>query len=302
LGTPVTPTRFAVQGIPIPEPGRYPVAAIASVDGQFFRTMGIPILSGRTFHPEEVGNLDQEHCIVNDTLVRTYFNGQNPLGRTILTNVAAPAPEPCEIVGVVGDTRLASLDATPGPMLYFTSYVAKELLVVRTTIDPLAVAPSIQRELTAADPEQPLSGIQTMDEIVLQSISSRSFAGVLLVCFAGLGLILASLGLYGVLSYSVAQRTQEIGVRMALGADRSSVLRLIIARGLRVTAVGLVAGVIAAAGAARIMSSLVLGIGAGDILTFVVGCSILLVVATIACLIPARRATKIDPLTALRIE
>jgi putative ABC transport system permease protein len=301
MASPVNQTRFLVQGAAQPVSGLYPVTAFASVDTEFFKTAGIPILRGRTFQPEEVGNED-ERCIINATLARNYFGNQDPIGRTILTNVAVTPPEPCRIVGVVGDTLVAGLDAPPKPVLYFAAYVAREMLLVRTTTAPLAVAHAIEREVAAADPDQPLSGIESMDQVVLESLSRRSFAAVLLVTFACLGLILAALGLYGVMAYSVAQRTQEIGVRMALGADPRKVLRLILSQGLRVTAIGLLAGIGGALGASRLMSNLLFGVGTADPLSFLVGCALLLVIAALACFIPAYRATRVDPLVALRYE
>jgi putative ABC transport system permease protein len=203
---------------------------------------------------------------------------------------------------VVGDTRLASLDQPPQPVLYFAAYVDHETLVVRTANDPMAVAAAIQRQVALADPEQPLGNIQSMEQVVLQSISRRSFSAVLLVIFSAIGLVLAALGLYGIVSYSVAQRTQEIGVRMALGAEPSGVFRMIVLQGMMVTGIGLVAGVMAAAAATRLMSSFLYGIGAADPLSYGVGCGSLLVVSAAACFVPAYRATKIDPIRALRYE
>jgi predicted permease len=300
----ITQTRFAVKGAPAPEPGRYPATAIVIVDAEFFKVLDIPILRGRTFKPEEVGNPNPVSCIINATLARGYFAGQDPTGHIILTKdaLSVTPQDPCEIVGVVGDTHIAGLDEPAMPVLYFATYVAKEMLVVRTATDPLAVAPAVQREVAAADPDQPLSGVRTMGEILSRSLSRRVFAAELLVMFSCLGLVLASLGLYGVVSYSVAQRTQEIGVRMALGAEPESVFRLILWQGLTVTGTGLLVGILAALGATRMMSSLLYGVGAADPFSFAVGCGLLLAVTALACYIPARRATRVDPLVALRWE
>ncbi len=302
LESAVIQTRFLVQGAPLPEPGRYPVAALASVGPEFFKTMGIPIVRGRTFNREETGDLEEERCIINAALARNFLAGQDPIGRILLSNLALPQPEPCRIVGVAGDTRIAGLDAAPQPVIYFASYVARETLVVRTSTDPMAVAPDLQRAVAAADPEQPLSGVRSMEDVIWRSLSRRSFAVVLLVAFSGLGLILAALGLYGVVSYSVAQRTQEIGVRMAVGAEPRRVFRLILGQGLRVTAMGLIAGTIAAAGATRLMSGLLFGIGPADPVSFATGCLLLVLVSALACFVPAYRATRVDPLVALRYE
>jgi len=302
LATAAPQTRFAVQGAPLPEPGRYPVAALSAVDPEFFKTMEIPILRGRTFNPEEMGNFDDEKCIVNATLARTFLAGRDPLGRTILTNVAVNPPESCSIVGVVGDTRLASLDAPPQPVLYFAAYVGRETLIVRTRNDPMAAAPAIQREVALAGPEQPLGNIRTMDQVVSQSTSRQSFSAVLLVIFSTVGLLLAAVGMYGIVSYSVAQRTQEIGVRMALGAEPASIFRMVVWQGLVVTGIGLIAGVMIAAAASRLMASFLYGIGAADSFSYAAGCILLVVVSAVACLIPAYRATRIEPIEALRYE
>ena len=293
-------TRFAVQGEPLPDSGHYPVAVIASVDTGFFQTMGIPILRGRAFKREELADFDNDQCIINSTLERTFFGGRDAVGGSILTNVAAKKPEPCRVVGVVGDTRVAGLDAPHRPVLYFPSYVPKEMLVIRTTTDPISLAPSLRRVAVEIDPQQPLSGIQTMDEVLSQSLSRRSFTAVLLTLFSAIGLLLAALGLYGVTSYSVAQRTQEIGVRMALGAEPSQIFKLILWQGFRVTAAGLLGGAVAAFFCTRLMSGLLYGIGAADPASYAVACSALITVFITACFIPARRATRVDPLTALR--
>jgi putative ABC transport system permease protein len=302
LSTAVPQTRFAVQGAPLPAPGRYPVAALSAVDPQFFKTMGIPILRGRTFEREEMGNIDDEKCIVNATLARSFLAGQDPVGRTILTNIALSTPEPCHVVAVVGDTRIASLDKPPQPVLYFAAYVGHETLVVRTSNNPMAAASAIQREVTLADPEQPLGSVRSMDQVVRQSISRQSFSAVLLVIFSAIGLILAALGLYGIVSYSVAQRTQEIGVRMALGAQPSGVFGMIVLQGMMVTGIGLVIGILTAAGATRLMSSFLYGIGAADPFSYEVGCALMVTVSAVACFVPAYRATRIDPIQALRYE
>jgi putative ABC transport system permease protein len=302
LASTVAQTRFAVQGMPLPEPGRYPVTAFASVDTEFFKTMGIPILRGRTFRREEVGNLTDERCIINATLQRTFFAAEDPIGRSILTNVAVSPPESCRIVGVAGDTLVEGLDAPPVSMIYFAFQVAKQMLVVRTSTEPMAAASSIRREVEAADPDQPLTGIRTMDQVLSQSLSRRSFAAVLLVLFAAVGLILAALGLYGVMAYSVARRTSEIGVRMALGAQRGSVFGLILRQGLSVTAIGLAVGIVAGVLATRLMSNLLFGIGTADPFSFAVACATLLGVSIVACWIPAHRATRVEPVVALRYE
>jgi putative ABC transport system permease protein len=219
-----------------------------------------------------------------------------------LGNLALPAPEPCRIIGVVGDTLITGLDGPPRAIAYFSSYVAKEILVVRTSVDPLSVAAQMQRAVAETDPEQPLSGIRSMEDVMSRSLSRRNFAAVLLVLFAGLGLLLAALGLYGLMAYSVARRTQEIGVRMALGAEPASIFRMVLAQALWITAIGAAAGIIAAVGATQLMASLLFGISAADPLSYAMGCGLLLIVSGMASVIPAYRAIRVDPLVALRYE
>jgi putative ABC transport system permease protein len=302
LVPPVIEMRFALGGAPWPEPGKFPVMALSRADSEFFKVMRIPVLRGRTFEPREVGDFDNEKCIINRTFADRYFGDQDPIGRVILTGVTQTTPEPCHIVGVVGDTRLAGLDSPPEPVLYFAAFVSIDNLVVRTATDPMALAQAVQREVARTDPEQPLSNIRTMDEVVSRSLSRQSFWVVLLVIFSGIGLVLASLGLYGVISYSVTQRTQEIGVRMALGAQQGAVFVLVLWQGLLVTGVGLIIGALVAACLTRLMSSLLFGIGPTDLLSFGVGCLLLLAVSALASFIPARRASRVDPLVALRYE
>lgn len=302
LAGPIIEMRFAIQGSPLPEPGKFPVMLMTSVDAEFFKTMGIPLLRGRAFQPQEVGDFDREKCIINQTFAKTYFSGRDPLGGIILTGVTHPKPEPCEIVGVAGDTPAERLGAPPQPSLYFATYAARDNLVVRTTTDPLSVAQAVQQQVSATDSRQPLSNVRTMDEVLSRSLSRQAFAVVLLVSFSALGLILAALGLYGVVSYSVTQRTQEMGLRVALGAQRGAIFQLILWQGLLVTGSGLIVGAAVAGIASRLMSSLLFGVAPTDLYSFAVAGSVLLVVAALACFVPAYRATKIDPMVALRYE
>ena len=295
-------TRFAIQGDPVPETGRNPVAVIASVNTGFFQTMNIPVLRGRLFKPEEVDDFQTEPCIVNHALQRAYFGARDPVGQTIVTNLAASPPEPCRIVGLVGDTRVAGLDSAPRPVLYFAAYAARETLVVHTAVDPLSVAPAIRRLVAELDPEQPLSNVRSMDTVLSQSLSRRSFVAILLAAFSALALALAALGLYGILSYSVTRRTNEIGLRMAIGAQPSAVFRWILLQGLRVALLGVGVGIIGAALSTTMMSGLLYGVGAADPVSYLLAAVVLLAVAMLACFVPAYRATRVDPLTAMRYD
>jgi putative ABC transport system permease protein len=302
LASTPTPTRFLIQGMPAPEPGRYPVTAIASVGVDYFQAMGIPILRGRTFLPGEMGMVEERRCIVNATLARRFFNEQDPIGKVILTNLAAPVPDPCHVIAVVGDTRVAGLDAPVQPVLYASSYIARQYLVVRAAIEPSALAGTIERQIASLTPESPMQKIQPMDEVLARSVSRRRFSATLLTIFSATGLLLAALGLYGLVSYAVAQRTQEIGMRMALGAQRGDIFAMVLWEGLLITGVGLLLGMAGAAGATWLMKSLLFGVSNADPLSYGAGCLVLLTIASFACFVPAHRAMRVDPMVALRYE
>ncbi len=302
LASTISQTRFMVRDFPVPEAGKYPITAVVFVGADLFKTLGIPILHGRTFTAEEMHNPDDTRCLINAMLADRFLGERDPIGRVILTDLAATSPSACQVIGVVGNTRLTGLDAPLQPALYYPSYFAKDNLVVRTATNPLTIAQSLRHDVAATDPAQPLSNIRTMDDVLSRSLSRRRFLATLLVIFSIVGLILAALGLYGVVSYSVAQRTQEMGVRMALGAARLDIFRLVLMQGLLVTGIGLTIGILATLAATRTMSSVLFGIGGADPLAFAAGCLLLLTISAIACFIPAWRATRIDPTVALRYE
>ncbi|HEY6442568.1 MAG TPA: ABC transporter permease [Candidatus Acidoferrales bacterium] len=281
----------------------------------YFQTMGIPLLRGRLFTSEDT--ITSPHVVVIDSVfAHLYFPNSNPLGQTI-TFGFSPTP-PCQIVGVVGhvkDWGLQDPAANVRNQLYFPLYqdpdpwvadnYADLRVIVRTPLDPATVMPAIKPAVYEAGSEQPVYDVQTMQQIVSASMSSQRYPMILLGVFAGLALLLASVGLYGVISYSVAQRVREIGIRMALGAERWDVFRMVIGHGLRLALVGLEMGAVAALILTRIVSSfshLLYGVGTNDPLTFVVVSVVLTVVAVLACYIPARRAMRVDPMVALRYE
>jgi putative ABC transport system permease protein len=272
---------------------------------QYFRTMGIPLHEGRTFSDGDTEK-SQRVVIVNEELARRNWPGQDAIGMRLRTGTDENLPW-LTVVGVAKNVRTMGPDAEFQPELYipYTQYpwlLSPRLLVVRTTVDPLAMAPSIRREVSTLDKDQPVSEIRTLDQAAGESEAQRQFLMVLLGIFAGLALVLAGVGIYGVLAHSVARRTHEIGIRMALGAARADVMKLVLAQGLKFALVGVLAGVAGALLLTRGLASLLFGVSPTDPVTFGLVTALLALVAFLACYIPARRATQVDPMVALRHE
>jgi predicted permease len=281
----------------------------------YLRTMGIPLLRGRFFSLEDT---TKSPCVmvIDSDFAEMYFSGSDPIGETLSAGFAPMGP--CRIVGVVGHVKLFGLDDTAtsvrnqaylslyqDPDEWVASGYPDTTVVVRTSLDAASVLPEIKNAVDAAGGDQPVYHIQTMQEIASQSMASQRFPMILLGAFAGLALLLAAVGIYGVISYSAVQRTHEIGIRMALGAGRLEVFRLVIGQGLRLAFAGLAIGIAAALILTRMLphfSQLLYGVGASDPITFI-GVSLMLAgVAFFACYIPARRAASVDPMVALRYE
>ncbi|HEX8148930.1 MAG TPA: ABC transporter permease [Pyrinomonadaceae bacterium] len=296
-------TSFTVEGRPPLPPGERQGTDVRVADENYFRTMNIPVVSGRTFTGQEAVE-DRKVAVVNEAMARKYFAGEDPIGKRILVNMSS-TPAPTEIIGVVGDARYDKLDGELRPMVYWTppqlTYPSM-WLVVRTNGDPASLGPSAVREIQAVDREQPVSDVRTMEGWLSESTARARFGTLLLGAFACAALALAAVGLYGVLSYSVTQRRNEIGVRMALGAQARDVLRLVVGQGMRLVLVGVVLGLAGALALTRVMSGLLYDVAATDPPTFAVNALLLVVVSLAACYIPARRATRVDPSTALRRE
>lgn len=296
-------TGFTIAGRPEVSPTDRPVTHVRMVDQEYFRTLGIPLLNGRNFTEREV--VKESHVvIINESLARQHFANQNPLGQR-LTIEMKDQNDPCEVVGVVGDVKWSGLDVPSGAMIYWPQAELPDfplMLVVKTDIDPVSMSDVLRREVLAIDREQPLSEIRTMDSLMADSISRSRFATFLLGIFAVVALLLASLGIYGVMSYAVTQRTNEIGIRMALGATRQNVVRLVLKRGMFLATSGVVLGLLGSFALTRLLKGLLFGVGVRDPLTFAAVPLLLLAIALLAICIPARRATKVDPLEALRYE
>jgi predicted permease len=287
---------------PIEKIADLPDALFRSADPGYFSALQIPLLSGRFFTNEDrVGRT--KTIIINHRLAQQYFPGENPLGQHILIGAMQ---EQFEIVGVVGDTLYQVgqpvAATTYLPVLGGESNPWGFALAVRTAGDPLAMAVPVQKVIAQIDPQEPVSDLVTLDQIVERSLGNASLSAALVLAFAGLSLLLASVGLYGVLSYLTTQRTAEIGVRMALGAQRPQVLRLMLGDGLRPALYGLALGLAAAAATVRLIQSMLYRTQSLDPAIFAVVASTLLVVAAAACLVPAWRASRIEPIQALRIE
>jgi predicted permease len=290
---------------PLPA-GQHQFALFRTADPGYFSTIGIPLIRGRFFMQNERMDNDK-YVIVNQQFIREFFPSEDPLGKHLHEHWRSSAGENYEVAGVVGDT-LYKIGQPKRPMMWFpilggVPENSRDVeLVVRTHGDPEVMALPVQKAIATLDPELPLKNVLTMEQIVSKSTANSSFSATLTLAFAGLSLLLAAVGLYGVLAYIVTQRTQEIGIRMALGAERERVLSLILLDGLRPALVGLALGIAASAAATRMIRSVLYGTSPLDATVFVSVITTLLVVALSACLLPAWRATRIDPMQALRTE
>jgi predicted permease len=296
---------FSVEGRVLSRTDRTPDAEARVVSPDYFRTMQIPLRSGRVLSDRDVPG-QPDAVVVSETLVKKYFPGQDPLGKRLtFGDPQAKDAQWYTVVGVVGDVRGVSLNEEPYGQLY-TSYRQNPrralTLVVQTAADPTTMLGSVRERIWSLDRQQPLYNVRTAEEVLAKSIARPRFNMLLITILASVALVLAAVGIYGVISYSVTQRTHEIGVRMALGASAGDVLKLVVGQGMLLAGIGLVLGLLAAFGVTRIMATLLFGVTATDPVTYF-GLALLLgLIALIACYIPARRATKVNPVTALRAE
>src|SRR5262249_14178892 len=296
---------FKIEGRPPFEPGKEPSAQNNLISHDYFRTMGIEMRAGRAF-TEQDGAEEQPVVIINETMARRFFPNENPIGRRFVYH-----PTPLTIVGVVGDTRHFGLDQEVRPEIYWPYLQARNFWmrwVVRAAPDSSSkdnmssLASAIRNQIRAVDLNVPVNQVVTMDERLSDSVAPRRFQTLLLGAFAAVALVIATVGIYGVLWYAVGQRTHEIGIRMALGAQARDVLRLVVGPGMRMTLIGALLGLAAALALTRVMKNLLFNVSATDSATFVSITLLLVVVALLASYIPARRATKLDPLMSLRNE
>jgi predicted permease len=296
-------TSFEIEGRPKPLPGQHLSTGICVTDVNYFNAMKIPLTRGRLFTEQEA--TEERHVvIVNETFVRKNFPGEDPLGKRVTINMK-DENAPTEIIGVVADTKHLALNGESEAMAYWPHpelVYHSMTLVIRTRGEATNLAAGARNIIHTLDPQQPIGEVTTMDRLLSKSIASSRFNTVLLMVFALVALVLAAVGTYGVMSYAVTQRTHEFGIRMALGAGAADVLGLVLRRGMTLALVGLLFGVAGAFALTRLMTTLLFEVKPTDAITFAVVSLSLIVVALLACYIPARRATKISPLVALRYE
>jgi putative ABC transport system permease protein len=300
-----------IEGYTPPPNGRLAnVDYYQNVTSRYVETMGIPVVEGRSFLPSDAAG--PYVALINETLARTFYAGQSPIGRRIRTSAPASFNIPYfTIVGVLKDVKQGGVDKATGTELYFDVEQAYKVrfgmpnamnLVLRTSLSPQALSPTIYRIVNALDPSLPVVKLQSMDDVFAEAIGRPRLLAQLLGIFAGLALLVAAIGAYGVLSYMVTERRREIGIRMALGADRQSVLRMVLRQGLGLAGIGVVAGLAVAFAMNRVLASLLFGVKPSDPLTIGAVVTIIAGVALLACYVPARSATRVDPMIVLREE
>ncbi len=297
-------TYLAIEGRNVPV-NELPEIDFRRASTGYFQTMGIPLLSGRLVTEQDVTN-NTRSVLINEAMAKRFWPGEDPVGKRISTAISTGQQIPWQtIVGVVGNVRHLGLDIEPRPEIYYhtnTSAPFGPVVVIRTTSDPQRLISIARAKVRELDRNVPISNVNTMDQLVAQSVAQRRFGMFLLGTFAVLALLLAAIGIYGVMSYSVTQRTQEIGVRMALGANATDVLKMVLRNGMSLALIGVTLGLAGAFCLTRLMSRLLFAVTPTDVTTFALVSIGLLAVALAACYLPARRAMKVDPLEALRYE
>jgi putative ABC transport system permease protein len=274
------------------------------ISSEYFKTLRIPLIRGRYF-TEHDNQTSTGVAIVSDTWARRFVPNEDPIGKRIKLGGRDSTRPWLSIVGIAGDVRDTALESDARPCVYvpYAQFPGLSMtLVVRIGVDSIALAPAIRGEVWAIDKDQPVTDIKTMDQYVSDSVSPHRANALLLAVFATLALVLAAVGMYGVMAYSVTQRVHEIGIRMALGAQTSDVIMLIVGSGMTLVLAGAGIGIAGALALSRVLSSLLYGVSATDPVTFALISVLLITVALLASYIPARRATKVDPMIALRCE
>lgn len=301
---------FVIEGQAPPENGQEPNGILYITSPDYLQTLGITLLRGRGFSAHDTPTTPLV-ALIDEVFARQYFPNEDPLGKRLRQSGAKEIREIVGIVRHVEHLNLEGLSASRGevyfafnqiPVERVPRFVRRVNLLVRTTVDPLGMVQPVRNQIAALDKDQAVFNVRTMEEAVARSVSARRFSMILLTVFAGLALVLAAVGIYGVISYSVAQRTREVGIRMALGAQTTDVLKLVVRDGLKLVVIGVLVGLGGALVLTRLMNTLLFGVTPTDGLTYGAVTVVLIGVALAACYIPARRATKVDPLVALRFE
>jgi putative ABC transport system permease protein len=297
---------FTIGGRPAPPQGMEPSASRLTTDGGYFRTMHIPLKAGRTFDARD-GKEAKPVVMINDAFARQFFPNENALGKQITVGASTDRPEPArEIVGVVGSVKHESLAETDRPEVYlpFAQDPDRYMdLVVRTRNGNLSgVETMIRRAVHEIDSQQFVPTVMPLSRLVSQTLAESRFHTALLGVFAAVAILLAAVGIYGVIAYNVTQRTREIGIRMALGAQRQQMMTMILRQSLTMAAIGIGIGLLGAFAATRLLSALLFGVGTTDLITYSAVVLLLGAAALVAGLLPARRAMKVDPVIALRYE
>jgi len=294
-----------IEGKPAPPPGQEPIVITRIISPGYFDTMSIPLLKGRQLTDHDT-NKTPNVIVISETMAHRFWPGEEAVGKRVSLGPIEKAEDWFNVIGIVKDVRQYGLTAELQPQMYLTyrqtDFFEPRDLVVKTDVDPKSLASAVRKAVWEIDKDQPVSNIRTMEEILGASIARERFSMLLLAIFASVALVLAAVGIYGVMSYSVAQRTHEIGIRMALGAQTSAVLKLAVGYGFKLVVIGIAIGLIAALALTRVMSTLLFGVTATDPMTFTLISLLLVAVAAIASYIPARRATRVNPIIALRYE
>jgi predicted permease len=295
-----TPAPVMVANRPVPLSER-PYANRHLVSPRYFETLGIPLKAGRDFDTRDSSTVPHV-AIINETFAKQFFPGEDPLGRTLVTGMGQM---PSQVVGIVADVRGTNLNTPPAPDYFLPALQRPDSftnILIRSIADPATMTPAVREALKDIDPNLPLLQPQPLVTRVAATVEDRKLALVLLGGFSGLALLLALLGVYSVMAHLVAYRTAEIGIRMALGATRGSVMRMVLGHGRRLTLVGIAIGIVGALGVTRLLQQALFEVDPADPLVYVAISALLLIVAELACWFPARRATRIDPVVAMKME
>jgi len=292
-------SRFAVQGQPAPAAGQFPVTQIRTASPEYLATLKIPLVAGRWFVETDLPN---NVVVVNQAFQRRYLSNGDPTLQKILFGVMSKSPQSFQVLGVVGNVKDVALDASPEPQVYFPGYSNNANVIVRTNGSALTAASLLRSEVAALDHDQPIESIQTLEQVMSNSVAKQRLSALVMVAFSSISLVLAAIGIYGVMAYLVVQRKREIAIRVALGAGRRDILKLVVGQGMRLAIFGAVAGCVLALVVGRAITNMLYNVRGTDPATFGIVGGLLVSVAFIAIYLPSRRAANADPMTALKYE